>query len=113
MKCKGLKFRYTENAFIGKGGELVIKKGFRPLKRQSCDGSCEQPRNRACDKNWIPEWLHEDVSNGCIPRIPKEIKDQDIVQLKYISSGGSYEYPDEVDIDFYFEVISASPHNKE
>ncbi len=104
--CKGWVFRYTENCYIGNNGELVVRKSARPLKRKSCDGSCSPFGSRTvCDTEWMPDWLHEDVNNGSLPHFPEGVRSGDLIILKYLSSVGSYEYPDELDIELYFEIL--------
>lgn len=104
-ECKGLVYRYSEQQYIGKNGDINLKKNFRPLKRLSCDGSCKQTRHKACDKSWLQEWLNEYLCNGLFPDLPDSLKDQDIVKLCYKGYGGSYEYPNECDIELFFKGL--------
>jgi len=54
--CKGLTFRYKKSVWYDDDGNFHLKESFRKLKRESCDGFCdENTDNRQCIANAFEE----------------------------------------------------------
>ena len=104
-ECKGMRYRYTKTAYIGKRGDVNEKISLTPLKRQSCKGDCDRPKNHLCDADWMRGYLSELVLDFGMPSIPPDAQNQSVLQLCAKVSGGSYEYPDEVDVELYFKEV--------
>jgi hypothetical protein len=96
MICKGLVYRYKENNFINKKGEIVFQKRFIPVKRLSCTGCpiCD------CKK----DWLKEDFTLQIYPELPNFNNGA----LVFLSSRG---YED--DCELIFEVYTVNEESSD
>lgn len=106
-ECKGLRYRYRKYSYIGKNGDINEKIALTPLKRQSCKGDCDRSKTHACDVDWLLDNLSEEIDfYGEIPTIPIDAKNECVFQLCADVTGGSYEYPNDVDVELYFKVVA-------
>lgn len=96
-KCLGLIFRSHVSCYISSHRSIEVKKSLRLLKRKSCKG-CSQ-----CE--WIWEALPEEIYNGEIEDFIPNIKNGKIYKLKFNYFPGTYEYPDDGEIEYRFEEI--------
>lgn len=91
-ECKGLIYRanrsqYIQNNIIGERTYLKL------LKRKSCPG---------CEKcGWMIEYLDETISEFLIDL--SRVEDKKMYQLMVSVSGGTYEYPYDVDVEIYIK----------
>ncbi len=94
--CKGIFFRGYDNIFYS-GGRLEQKRGYRLLKRMSCQG-CE-----SC--GWLrDEAIIEEVSNLIDLG---EIKDYGLYELTVKTTGGgsSWDGNDDYDYELVFNLV--------
>lgn len=90
--CRGLFFRCSVNLFISSHGSIEERKSLRILKKKSCSG-CEKCK-------WEMETFSEDLYFLC--DLLKDVENGEIYKLEVIISPGTYEYPDDIDIEFHF-----------
>lgn len=84
-KCKGQLFRYIENAYIGKRGDVNLVRRLVPLRRLSCPG---------CSKCG---WTHDDLNEGIYDKggsyleFDPAINPNDIVAIRFIPDSYDWE----------------------
>ena len=97
--CKGRIFRYHQNTYISKSGEIIVKDVFKPLKKLSCPG---------CEKcNGLIACLKDSLRDGAEIYREDELFNGDTVQLDTFNEISPLpEYPDEGwDFDIGFRKI--------
>ena len=90
-KCKGLYFRGTTNQYVSSHMSVEFRRSLRLLKRMSCKG-CSQ-----C------AWIFDDLPEfHNYNDLTKDIENGKLYKLKVAVYPGTYEYPDETDIEMEF-----------
>lgn len=92
--CTGYFFRGYKNIYATKEGKIEQKMGLRLLKRMSCPG-CSECGKQLLDE--LPEYF------SCVDLEP--IEDGAIYQMWDIWSGGTYEYPNECDLEIDWKKV--------
>lgn len=80
-KCLGARYRYSESIFLSKDLSLVKKQQLRLLKKQSCNGRCNENTNILCYCEILSEYASEYYEYGDL-NLPEGVKDGDTLQLK-------------------------------
>lgn len=95
--CQGRIYRFSESQYYSSYKSFETRKSMRPLKKESCPG---------CEKcAWVDAFLQDEIDyhvfnnylNNCVPG--KKYK------LKFTWHPGSYEYPDEGELEAEFIEI--------
>ena len=96
-ECKGKVYRYWEEMFIGKNGDINYKDKFTPMKSMSCPG-CKE-----C--GWMEDYMKEDLENGIFPEFD-DLIDTSLCKLVPSPPCGCYFQPCDCGVEFRFEKIT-------
>ena len=92
--CKGLIFRAHVHSFISSHRSIEVKKSLRLLKRKSCKG-CKH-----CE--WIWDEMMNEILDCEIEDFAGDIENGKKYKLNAVWSPGTYEYPDDGDMNYSF-----------
>ena len=103
-ECKGLIFRGHTNCYISSYHSVEVKKSLRLLKRLSCKG---------CTKcEWVWDEMAMDILDGEVSDALPDIEDGKLYKLKTVWIPGTYEYPNDGEMEFNFESWEKDKHEK-
>ena len=95
--CKGQIYRYRCKVWIGKDGEIFVRKSMRRLKKKSCQG---------CEKcGWMDESLINEIEDDSSVDIFEGLQDGGLYALGGDWTPGPFEYPHDGDMEMIFKLI--------
>lgn len=97
-QCKGLNFRCKSSVFISSHNSIEQRLSLTLLKRKSCNPDhCEKCSNEM-------DILREDLEYNSDDKFVN-LEDGKMYKLKITINPGTYEYPNDVDVEVNFEEV--------